>query len=385
MHKMRRKALLAVTASLISGAELSVTSVGRNIKSKTTEKHQIKRSDRLCSNPHLQIEMKGIYQTLTQRLIGNQKYPIILVDWSDLDKGKRHFLIRASIAIEGRSLTLYEEVHPLETKEKPKTHQLFLAQLKAMLPSGTTPIIVTDAGFRVPWFKQVVALNWDYIGRVRNRTFCKNETDEKWHPVKDLYKSASVNPKEIGAYEMSKKNPMTTQMVVYKGKSKGRKDLVVTGENARKSKQSRSYAERNSEPWLLATSLKPRIRWAFARKIVKIYKKRMQIEESFRDLKTGLDFSRSLSKQKDKIQALLLFALIAQYVLYLVGIAMENAKQHYQYQSSSVKTHRVLSYQFLGLRAFKNINFHLTKKEWESAQDKIHELMMVKSKEAFLY
>ena len=111
----------------------------------------------------------------------------------------------------------------------------------------------------------------------------------------------------------------------------------------------------------------------------------MQIEESFRDIKTGLNFNQSLSKKQDRIRVLILFALIAQYILYLVGVAIENAGLHYSYQSNSVKTHRVLSYQFLGLRAFKKTTFSLTKKEWKAAQDKIHELMIVKCGEAFLY
>ena len=194
MHKTRRKALSAVIMSLISGANLSVTSLGRNINSKTTEKHQIKRCDRLCSNPHLKLEIEGIYKNLIQCFLADQKHPIILVDWSDLDDCKRHYLIRASIAVEGRSLTLYEEVHPLATKEKPATHQSFLNQLKAFLPAQTTPIIITDAGFRIPWFKQVKALGWDYIGRIRNKTLCQNKTDEEWHPVKDLYQSATTYP-----------------------------------------------------------------------------------------------------------------------------------------------------------------------------------------------
>jgi len=41
---------------------------------------------------------------MARRLIGHQITPILLVDWSDLDPRKQHFLLRASVAIEGRSL-----------------------------------------------------------------------------------------------------------------------------------------------------------------------------------------------------------------------------------------------------------------------------------------
>ena len=61
MHKVRRASLHAVLSSLMSGSSLSITALGRNIVSKTTEKHQIKRSMRLCSNPYLYHEIGAIY------------------------------------------------------------------------------------------------------------------------------------------------------------------------------------------------------------------------------------------------------------------------------------------------------------------------------------
>ena len=86
-----------------------------------------------------------------------------------LDARKRHYLLRASVAVNGRSATVYEEVHTLAGKDKRRTHRAFLRQLQAVLPVGCRPIIVTDAGFRTPWFQQVEALGWDWVGRIRNR------------------------------------------------------------------------------------------------------------------------------------------------------------------------------------------------------------------------
>ena len=70
MHKVRRASLHAVLTSLLSGSPLSITALGRNIDSKTTEKHQIKRCMRLCSNPHLYSEIGALYSTMAIRLIG---------------------------------------------------------------------------------------------------------------------------------------------------------------------------------------------------------------------------------------------------------------------------------------------------------------------------
>lgn len=152
MHKVRRKNLSASVSSLISGASLSVTSLGRNIECNTSEKHQIKRSMRLCSNYHLHDEITLVYSKLCLKIIGQQLTPVILIDWSDLDPRKDLFLLRAAVAVDGRSLTLYDEVHPLSTKEKPAVHRDFMNKLKSIVPVSCKPIIVTDAGFRVPCF-----------------------------------------------------------------------------------------------------------------------------------------------------------------------------------------------------------------------------------------
>jgi hypothetical protein len=61
---------------------------------------------------------------------------------------------------------LYEEVHTVKSKEKPKVHEQFLKALQKMLPPRCSPILVTDAGFRTPCFKRVEALGWDWVGRI---------------------------------------------------------------------------------------------------------------------------------------------------------------------------------------------------------------------------
>ena len=375
MHKVRRKSLSASVSSLISGAALSVTSLGRNIESDTTEKHQITRCMRLCSNHHLHSEISGIYLELCLKMIAQQPHPIILVDWSDLDPRKDLFLIRAAVAVDGRSLTLYDEVHPLSRKEKPTIHKTFMNKLKSILPINCKPIIVTDAGFRVPWFKMIEELGWDYVGRVRNKTFCLNATDKGWHPVKDLYKMATSTAKCLGSYRMARAKPINCQMVVYRKKKKGRKDLTATGERVRKSKKSLNHAAREREPWLLATSL-PTNQSCSAKRVVKIYSSRMQIEESFRDLKTGLNFNESNARKQKRIEVLLLIATLAQYLLFLLGMTIKLLNMHRRYQASSIKHKAVLSYQFIGLRAVKDRRLTLDENSFERALNHIQQLIL---------
>lgn len=374
MHKKRRQCINTMVQSLMSGASLSVTSLGRHIKSKTSEKHQIKRSTRLCSNPHLHTERIAIYTNLCRRIVGSQQHPIILVDWSDLDPRKQHFLLRAATAVKGRSITLMEEIYPLSQKEKPSVHKAFMSRLKASLPEGCKPIVVTDAGFRVPWFKLIESLGWDYVGRVRNRTFCKSKSDSDWYGVKELYAQAPLKPKSLGTYQLCRRNPVSCHMVVFKQKNKGRKHLTATGERARCNSHSRSNANREKEPWLLATSLENGSS-SFAKTIVKIYQTRMQIEESFRDLKTGLNFNESNTRKHKRLSVLLLLAMLGQFVLFLLGMAVKIAGKHRRYQANSIKTQSVLSYQFIGLRAFKDTTLRLKGCDWQAARRKMQQLM----------
>lgn len=86
------------------------------------------------------------YAALTRLLISHLPRPVIHVDCSDLDDYRGNYLLRASLALKGRALALYEQVYPLSKKEKPEDNQRFLQQLKDMLPAHFKPIIVTDSG-----------------------------------------------------------------------------------------------------------------------------------------------------------------------------------------------------------------------------------------------
>ena len=213
-------------------------------------------------------------------------------------------------------MTLYEEIHTVHTKEKYTTHQLFLSQLKSLLPDGCSPVVVTDAGFRMPWFRQIEALGWDWVGQVRNRTFIRLDDDKDWHPCKSTYDKAKPRSKALGAALMTCSNPIACHLILVKAKPKGQMKLTCFGQRAMRH-QSEKQAKREREPWLLATSLPNSS--THAKKVVNIYKTRMQIEEAFRAMKShryGLGFSDNLSKKIKRLDILLLLGLLAFFVLW---------------------------------------------------------------------
>ena len=374
MHKVRRESLTACVDSAVRGSPLCVTGVGRHLRNRAHEKHRIKRVDRLCSNGALAQDMTVIYGQLAKSLVAGLPRPIIHIDWSDMDDRQESFLLRASLAAQGRALTLYEELHPLCAKEKPRVHRAFLSTLKRLLPETALPIIVTDAGFRSPWFRLVRRLGWDYVGRVRNRTCCQAEGQEDWWPIKSLYGSATHRAKALGLYWLGKSSPFKTRFVLLRKRAKGRKDKTAAGDRRRRSAQSRRHAAREREPWLLATSLEDET--MSPHKIAKIYATRMQIEESFRDLKSGLGMKACRTRGRGRLAVLLLIATLAHTLLYRLGLAAKEAGRHWTYQSTSVKSRTILSNLSIGLCACRDQRLHLTTQHWRAALDKLRQLTL---------
>lgn len=356
MHACRRTALEKCVRSASMKNHLSVTSLGRSVEGQVYEKHRIKCADRLLSNLNLQREIPDIYQAIIQKLTHDVAQPVLLVDWSDLDPSKKNFLLRAGMVCQGRSVTLYEEIHALNTKEKPATHRQFLEQLKAMLPPVCKPVVVTDAGFRGPWFKQVLEIGWDYVGRVRHQTMYHTAEDD-WSYCRDLHTKATGKPSAMQHVTLARANPLPTTLVLYKNRVKNRHAVNRDGQPKR-SKVSRNAASGAKEPWLLATSL-PTETPAQVSGIVKRYRARMQIEESFRDLKSerfGLGLNMHNTHAIQRLKVLVLIGTLSCIHLHIIGLAARDAGLAKRYQANTETKKPVLSCVFLGMRVLLNVD-----------------------------
>jgi len=353
MHSTRRTALEALVWAAVQSQALTVTGLGRALPGPAREKHCIKRADRLLSNAHLQSERPALYAALARNLVGQQRHPVIVIDWSDLDEVKRHQVLRASLAVAGRALTLYEEVHGRKTAVKRRTQQRFLWRLRDLLPAGCQPVLVTDAGFRTPWFRDVEALGWYWVARIRHRHLLQWEPGGDWQPAKALYARALSQPRALGEVRLTRNTPHRCRLVLYRGKAQGRHRLTRHGRRAR-SRHSEKHARAHREPWLLATNL-PANPW-LAKKVVRLYRARMQIEEAFRDLKSrrfgiGLELHRTC--ETARLAVLLLIGALALLLLWLLGTAAQARYLHRHYQANTVRNKVVLSSIFLGLRICK--------------------------------
>ncbi|EPT9670968.1 IS4 family transposase, partial [Shigella sonnei] len=148
LHLKRLNSLTLACHALLDCKTLTLTELGRNLPTKARTKHNIKRIDRLLGNRHLHKERLAVYRWHASFICSGNTMPIVLVDWSDIREQKRLMVLRASVALHGRSVTLYEKAFPLSEQCSKKAHDQFLADLASILPSNTTPLIVSDAGFK---------------------------------------------------------------------------------------------------------------------------------------------------------------------------------------------------------------------------------------------
>ncbi|ABM24867.1 transposase, IS4 family protein [Alishewanella agri BL06] len=126
--------------ALTKDARCTVTAIGRAMPG-SSDKVSIKRADRLLSNANLQRELPLIYSAMTKSVVSSKSQPLILIDWSNADTVKRHFILRASMSADGRALTLLQKVAAAEDYTCPHVHRTFLNQLKAMLPKDCKPVL----------------------------------------------------------------------------------------------------------------------------------------------------------------------------------------------------------------------------------------------------
>lgn len=367
IHASRRTALVSAVEALIHGQTLTVTGLGRSSRREITMKHAIKQSDRLIGNDHLTEERLGIYRAMARLLIGGHPRPLILIDWSDYTHDRSYQLLRASVPVGGRALTLYEEVHPLQAYGNARVQDRFLKTLQGLIPPACYPIIITDAGFVGPWFRAVKRLGWDYIGRIRHNLFYREGPEGDWIKCRTLYHQATATPRYHGAVELVRYRPFSCHLYVYKQPHQGRHKLTHYGHRAR-SQHSKKNAQREDSPWLLVSSL--RHEDVSAQQVIQLYRTRMQIEEAFRDLKnhrTGFSLTETRSRSPARLANLVLVGMLATLVLWMMGRLAEEKQLHYQYQANTVKTQRVLSLFYLGCLLVLQGQISFTQRELQHA------------------
>jgi hypothetical protein len=332
-----------------------LTQLGRYRAGTAYVKHHIKAVDRLLGNHHLHAEREGIYRALSARVLAGIARPVIVVDWADTARDRDWLTLRASVPVDGRAITLYEEVHPLRHYNKQRTHRRFLDTLNRVLPTPCRPVIVTDAGFRGPWFIQVESYGWDWVGRIRNRVNYLNPATGRWRDIQSLYSQATTRVRHLGRVVMSKQRRYACRLYLVRAYQRG------PGRPRKRKNRGTNldlYRKQHRTPWLLATSL-PHRRGA-GKAVKAIYAKRMGIEEAFRDVKNlrwGFALRYARSQSAHRVEILLLIATLAACVQWVMGLVARAKRWERHFQANTERKRRALSTVFIGNELMRSSRF----------------------------
>lgn len=342
LHAKRSHSLMMSTTGLLKGAYASLSGIARRMPGATALRYRIKSMDRLLGNLAITHSRYELYKRLSQQWLVNVPQPVIVIDWSDITRDQKWQLLRASITLEGRSLTLYEEVHAREAYSNTDVQKQFLKRIAEILPEECKPIVISDAGFRSCFYREVEALGWNWIGRIRHRDMIKRE-GEPWNYVDLLHAQATMRAQDFGKIEWVKRRPLSCRLILFKQKAQGRYYKNLYGQRSR-AHHSLKQAKRENEPWVLATNLE--ITNMAAQSIVKRYAQRMQIEESFRDTKNirlGLGLEAARNRSGSRFEILLLLVHLALYVLHILGHWARNQHLEELFQSTNRRKRREIS------------------------------------------
>lgn len=375
IHSTRANSLFEACWALTQQAELTISSLGQHKDGKAHVKNKIKSVDRLVGNPRLFAEIHTVYREFYYPFLVSLPCLSIIVDWSGCCCNDTHML-RASVVHDGRSITIYNEIHPQNMLGNPDVQRKFLLALKRLLPLGKRTIIITDAGFVTPWFHAVLKMGWDYIGRLKGDTKALYSDNSRWIKTSTLYKKANNKIKYIGKglIGSSSRTPVEGHVYSYREKKKNRKG------KSRYPDVNKRYSKANTIPWIIVTSLNNN---SFGKDYIKsAYEKRMQIEQTFRDDKSprfGFGWRHGRNECSKRIAILCLIASIAAFLLISIGMVAEKLNLHVRYQVNTLKC-RVLSF----LTLAKLILRHEIPSELNKAYAKLTRQLIRNSKVLYL-
>jgi len=334
VHAVRAAAVTAMVEGIIRGGRLSPATIGRVLPSQALPKHGIKRVDRLLGNTKMVGDRLFFFLVIAHRLLRGCARPVILVDWTHA--AGQHVALVAAVPIGGRALPIYVEVYPLKKLGNTAIEGRFLRTLKSIVPTECRSVVVSDAGFKGPFFQAVLELGWDFVGRIRGTTKAVSSVGETISK-EQFYARASIVPTELGSFGLFVKQRIPCRLVlVRKRRRPGRKRPPPTCKEEREKRQAAL------DPWLLATSLPD----GDAAAIVSTYARRMQIEETFRDAKNhrfGWSLGDVSLSTPERTAVLLTLASLAFLVVTLIGMTAERRGEHRAYQANTERR-RVLSF-----------------------------------------
>ena len=336
IHAARRELLCAAVSAVMGGHLLSLSRLARALMGQSTQKAALKRVDRLMGNQRIGQEAQVVGAALLRTLCQGGQPLVIAVDWSKVAPDGVFVELRAAALRTGmgRGLTIYQQVYPESKLGNGRAEHALLRTLHAWVPADVQVILITDAGFRRPWFTQAERLGWSWIGRIRAGV-CVSREGSHWEQASAWFAKATGKACRWSDCWLTRQFRFACDMVLYRRRAVGGKRYARAGHGST-GKVRREAKASAREPWLLAHSAQ--LRNLRAEEIVALYRLRMHIEENFRDSKStplGMGLEVSQSRSAPRLHALLLIGTLAAFLLWHIGQLAEAEGLHLRFKATT--------------------------------------------------
>lgn len=326
-------AFVTLTAGLRSGyGALTLASVARALPLATSFKDRYKRLNRFLDN-HF-FDPQGLTEGLFSLLWGSPSTPTVLPVILDQSTVGAAQLLLAGIPQAGRILPLalwiftYKDIQnqPERTKSQNFLERLFILRLLEAAPPLLTLCLILDRGYaRVSLMEELL---WQprifFVLRTQRKVTIQRKKHGRWRRC------------PIGSLRLRHGQPRRLERILYRGQKPIELDLIIY------------YEPGNKEPWYLLVP-PGSADWFPTAEVVALYRRRMSIEQGFRDFKTHLGV-RGLQLQvriTERIQRLLQAFTLAYALIVSLGMSRvaQDARQRLEDQRCAPRhaTTKILS------------------------------------------
>ena len=327
--KSHVRVLGSLIQGLLSSQRAGVAAVGRALPGETSPKHKIKRVDYFLG--HSKVDVLAGACCMAQWLVGGRSVVYVSVDWTKI---RQWPVLVAGLVYQGRSFPLFwAAMDPKQMYRSMNRFEYTFFQLlkQQVLPTGVQCVLLLDRGFRrVNLLKQLEALGYGYVVRSGGTTYMEHH------------------------YYQGKMQDWVTA----RGQLKELKGAEVRQTHAIKTRVVGCWDKGQKEPWIICTNLTlPK------RQIIRLYGKRFQIEECFRDIKCrrfGLGLGAIRVTHIDRLEKWLLVVASAHLFATLLGDIAAFRGLDRRFRSNTVQNKPTHSLFTLGLYYWQKIPWTLS-------------------------
>jgi hypothetical protein len=304
LRRSQAKTLAALVAAALGAPRLTLAGLGRQVSGPACVKHRIKRAWRFIANERVEpLEvMRAVVNRLIRRHVRRLKGRPLLISF-DWTKVRQVHVLMAAVVIKGRAIPLCWGSYSDKTlgKSQNALEEALLLALKDMLGPDVKVVLLADRGFgRAELGRFCQRVGFDYIIRIQSKVQVK-------------FGGQSVR---LDRYPVSRGVCELHKNVLYRKHDPVKQHVVIHWK--------KGLPKKSDQPWYLMTNLeldcRPR---QAARRISDLYARRFDIEELFRDTKSG-QFGYALGQTQitrpDRLERLLLILVLAYLLLAGLGL-----------------------------------------------------------------